>query len=388
MARGINLEFVADVAPFLRGTDDIGTALDDVVDSLDDVSTAARSTADDADRSLDDIGTSSKTTADDIEADFRRAFDEVSTKAKTTGTDVDTAMRTSTADAGTHVETFKGEATANFAEVASSFSGDMSSAVGGVQGLLGGLSAALPGIGAAAAGVGAIAVGAAAGIFTKAKEDRAKFAEQTKAVVADLFDSLIEGQGRVDKAAQTRALKEWLDQLSQEDINKVRAAAEELGVTIELVGRAKVGDPKALKAVSDALDNARRTRKAYQDQIKDGGEIEALNKLDEGYQAVNGQITTLEDQLGDTAGAMATATDKYNIQKDAVAGLGTELGKIPPTVTTGVVVDTDGATAALTSWLSHSPKSIDVEVNPVIDEWLWQTTMNKVRANANRYLSP
>jgi len=34
------------------------------------------------------------------------------------------------------------------------------------------------------------------------------------------------------------------------------------------------------------------------------------------------------------------------------------------------------------------PYKIDVTINPVVDNYLLQTALNKVRANAERYLQP
>jgi DNA-binding ferritin-like protein (Dps family) len=82
---GISIPFVADVRSFLKGTSDVEGALDDVIDSLDDVAQAGKDVERVIGDSMEDVERSTDDASDNLEKSFRDAFDKVERDARTSG---------------------------------------------------------------------------------------------------------------------------------------------------------------------------------------------------------------------------------------------------------------------------------------------------------------
>lgn len=143
MAKGISINFLADVKDFLKGTKNVEDELDDVADSLDDVAKEGEQ----ATEKLED------------------GFKELAKAAKKTGDDVGANMKDGYRKAGEGAQNFKEEATSTAKETAASFDGSAESItdafqevaanafVGfGTQGVIAGLAAA-GGMGLASAAI-------------------------------------------------------------------------------------------------------------------------------------------------------------------------------------------------------------------------------------------
>jgi len=251
----VSLAFVADVTGFLRGTKDVEDALDDVIESLDDVATQSRATSSTADASLDDISASSQAAAEALEADFRGAFDAVQADARSSSSSISTHVRTGTKDAGAATGEFKQEAKANLSEVASSFQGDFTSAADVVQGTLGGLVSsfgAAGAIGLAAAGVG---VGIARSLFQKSREEAAELKKASQEAIEAIAAAYVDAGGKITAASRKASLDRWFAD-NQKHIEGWRSAAADLGLPFETLVEASQGSADAITQVGGALAGA------------------------------------------------------------------------------------------------------------------------------------
>lgn len=392
MARGgISLSFVADVASFLKGTDDVRESLEDVVDSLSDVSDEARTTSSTTGTELDSIATEGKTAASDLETDFRRAFDQMDDDSRKAGDNVSRNVKRGTTDGIDSTAEFKQEAAANIAEAASSFEGDLTSAFDVVQSTMGGLTAALPVVGAAVTAAAAVGLGAIRGMYEKAAERRKQFKENTEKAIGELYQGLIDGQGKLDKAFMESKITEWIGSLTTEETDALTKSAERLGLTLADLAKAQAGDEVALKKYNDAVKAGAELQQTWaqaaieRSHIADGAvqvDEQALNTAKEYGDAV----TTVTTKLGDQSLALQAAKDKADAAQEAIKTLGETEEALPTTIEQDVSVDTSKADGDLKAW-QKVPRFVDINLNPVIDEWVVQNRINKVKAQADRLLS-
>ena len=258
---GINISFVSDVRSFIKGTDDIERAMDDVGDSLDDVSKDAKTAGDKIERSLSDAGKDAEKSSDKMEKSFRKDFDKVEDHAKDAGKTIGKESKEGFAKAGDASGDFKRETMANVSETASFFDGSMEGISDMVQGTMGGL-ADLPGVGLGIAGLAA-AGGAVAAMWTK-------HTEAIKAQVEGMFADMIEsGEDYLSQSyiqEQYWAIIQGADDaiLKQGELNKI---VETTGLTMSQVALAYAGDQDAVTHLQDVLngklaDQAALTREA------------------------------------------------------------------------------------------------------------------------------
>lgn len=392
MARGVNLEFIADVAPLLRGTADVEKALDDVVDSLGDVATEASTTSDKTTGELDAIGDQAKTSADDLERSFRESFNTVKRTSSTTSDDIARNVKRGTDDGISSTAEFKKEGLANLTETASSFQGDWSTAIDTVQGTLGGLTAALPIAGGAIAATAALGIGAVRNMYNKAAERRKAFKEATESAVSDLYDNLLENQGKLDRSFQESKIKEWIGSLSSEEVDKFSDAAATLGLTLGDLAKAQAGDEGAIRKLETALKSGKASQDAWNAaalEATDANGAYTERAFDATDQAnkFGDAIDTINGKLGDQGLALQTAKDKATAATDAIDTLGQTESALPTTIEQDVKVDTTKADGHLKTW-QQQPRFLDVKINPVVDEWLLQRTINKVKSQSERLLGP
>jgi hypothetical protein len=174
MAKGISINFLADVRDFLKGTKNVEDELDDVADSLDDVARDGEKATEKLEDGFKELAKASKKAGDDIE----KGLGEGTKKGAKQGE--------------TATEVYKKEAIANISEVTSSFTGSWESAADAVQGTLGGVVADLGPAGAAIGAAGALGVGVLTAALVKMEEDAKKAQER----IADLAIQMIDAGSR------------------------------------------------------------------------------------------------------------------------------------------------------------------------------------------------
>lgn len=285
----ISIALVSDVRSFLKGTGDVEGALDDVSDSLDDLTRDAHRKTDQIGDDLERVGDEGADAAKHLERKMRESFDDTRKAAKRATDDVADDTRRNMGRAGDAVGEFKSEAIQNVAETASSFDGSMDSIADMVQGTLGGL-AMLPGV-----GIGIAALGALGGAVLASWTGTAEGVEER---VQTMFDNMLEsGLNYLTESQIQEALKALYDDDGKMD--DVRRAAETLGLSVETVAAAYVTagtardtvQARALEAIAAeqaAIDtlraNVSNTSRAAQEAT--GHEIIAREAVIAGYQNV------------------------------------------------------------------------------------------------------
>jgi hypothetical protein len=184
----IKIPFIADVSKFLSGTRDLEESLDDVADSLDDISTAGAQVEARVGDNLDDTAKAADASAEKISKSFKTAFHEVEAAGRTSSRKVRDEVDDVGHKGSATLHEFSAEAKQNVAESLSSFTGSAESAVDAVQSTFGGLVSALGPAGLVGAAAIAAGIGLARGLFAKSQEAAEQFRER----VLNIFDELRE----------------------------------------------------------------------------------------------------------------------------------------------------------------------------------------------------
>jgi hypothetical protein len=281
MAKGISINFLADVKDFLRGTKNVEDELDDVADSLDDVA-------------KDGVKATGK---------LEEGFNDLRKKAKQTGDDIEKGIGTGTkkgtqqAEAATDV--YKKEAIANISEVTSSFNGSWESAADVVQGTLGGVVADLGPVGAALGAAGALGVGLLTAELVKAEEE----ANRAKERVRQLGLAIIESG---ESIATLEEINENIKLIvsdaddAPKKFKDIQREAENTGIDVNKLAAAYAGSAKALDAV---IKSAQDAYEAEQELVVINGESQkvisekeiALQGVIQSLIGVQKQATTAKD---------------------------------------------------------------------------------------------
>lgn len=293
MAKGISINFLADVRDFLKGTKDVEDGLDDVADSLDEV---ARD-GDQATEKLED------------------SFRDLAKAAKKSGDDVGTNMKDGFRKAGEGAQNFKEEALSTAKESAASFDGSAESIVDSFQEI-----AANAFVGFGAAGVVAgLAAAAGIGVVSKSILDAEENAKTAKARVEELGKAFIESGADV---AQVEAFNEALQGIvtNSEDavvkVDDLRKITEKYGDAVPSVSEfatAYAGNADAIEQVTEKLEAAIKAEKEKNYTTKTGAE--QSTKRQDAYQA---EIDKLEKVQEETELAA-------QIEKDWLASGGAEI---------------------------------------------------------------
>lgn len=330
---GISLDFASDVSSFLRGTSDVEDALGEVADALDDLedesSDAARRVRDDlesiakeadttADKSGDDleqIGKDADDAADKAKRSFKDAFDDIRDRSRKASNDVDDDFD----KAGEGAEDFKEEAASSGREAAASFSGEFDDITDLVQETAANAFAGFGPIGAAAGIAAAIGVGYITSELEKSKEK----AEELKELARTLGESLRE-TGRIELADQ---LEDWIYD-NADALDDLQTEAGNLGLTMDDMWAAYLGDPTALDRLNTAMSDG--AAEARENWSSGSGVLDSFN------QSLQDNATAAEmardaegayaDALGESAAAVEyaqEATETYNGSvQDALAEAG------------------------------------------------------------------
>ena len=305
-SKPVDIGIAADTRSFQKGIKSgVVEPLDDVVESLEDVSKAGDNAGDDLVDAMKDAQRATEKLADEHE----QLNDAIAKGSRTAFRKFDDASDDATKHASQDVDEFKKEAVANFSEVSSSFSGDMSSAIDLVQGTLGGLAGSIPGVGIALAGVGAVA-----GAVYSAWEASTAAAAQR---VQDMYDDMLE-------SGQKFLSKDYIQQQISLIVNGTDGAAismknlqrlaEDTGIATSDLLLAFSGD---LSTRNRVIDEAKASMVDYQGAIERAGEGTATAQ-DNATIAAGQLIAKLREQNSETAKAAGnvqaadTALSKLN----------------------------------------------------------------------------
>lgn len=273
MAKGISINFLADVRDFLKGTKNVEDELDDVADSLDDVAKEG----DQATEKLED------------------SFKELAKAAKKSGDDVGDGLKQGFKKAEDGAQNFKEEANSTAKESAASFDGSAESIIGSFQEIA---ANAFEGFGPAGA-IAGLALAAGIGIATAEFQKSEEAAKLAKERVAELGTAFIESGADV---AQVEAFKESLQGIitnaddatvKVDDLRKITKKYGDAVPSVAEFATAYAGNADAIELVTKKLEAAIEAEKDKEFRTKAGadasrekqgayqGEIDKLEKIQE-----------------------------------------------------------------------------------------------------------
>ena len=270
MAKGISINFLADVRDFLKGTKNVEDSLDDVADSLDDVV----KDGDQATEKLED------------------SFRELANAAKKSGDEVGDGLKQGFKKAEDGAGNFKDEANSTAKETAASFDGSAESIVGSFQEIA---ANAFEGFGPAGA-IAGLAVAAGIGLATAEFQKSEEAAKAAKERVRELGLAFIESGA---DTAQIEAFQEALQGIitNADDaavkVDDLRKFTDKYGKELPSVSQfatAYAGNADAIELVTEKLQDAIEAEKEKTFRTGEG----ALKSKDK-QSAYQGEIDKLEE---------------------------------------------------------------------------------------------
>ncbi len=370
--KDINIPITGDARDFVKTTKDVEGALDDVADSLDDMTRDTKRGADQAERAVDDLA--------DTFRDAQRRAKDLGDAGKDAGDDVKRGMER--AEDG--VEEFKDEANSTAREAAASFDGSAESIADMFQEVA---ANAFAGFGPAGA-IAGLAAAAGIGLAVAGFEQVNEASEESKERANEWADAYIESGGRVLDFDTTMAKTR---EILTGKFDEATKNADLWGVSIETAVAAMAGSQSAIDDVTKAVDEQSKAAaiaavKAQEMAEANGGTLlnltleeqkanaasDALNMLtgemDRGASQASIYSRMLVDQARATAGAteavdefgdtIITLPDGKQVYIDAETGQATDnvnaierkIYGIPDGSAT-VSVDTSTAQNTLDRWI-------------------------------------
>jgi hypothetical protein len=266
MAKGISINFLADVRDFLKGTKNVEDELDDVADSLDDVAREGEQ----ATEKLED------------------GFKELAKASKKAGDDIGDGFKKGTKEASEGLDDLQENSKSNAKEVAASFDGSVESIVDGFQGLA---AEAFEGFGVAGLIAGA-ALAAGIGLATAEFQRTEEEAQKARERIGELGLAMIEAgaQGERPLESVIEALQGIVSN-SDDAVKKfsdIQRAAKFVGNSAEDLAIAYAGQSDALEGQLDVLDDLITKEQEVTDaQAENGSRFAAVTQ---------GKVATLEKQ--------------------------------------------------------------------------------------------
>ena len=250
MAKGISINFLADVRDFLKGTKNVEDQLDDVADSL------------------DVVAKEGEQSTEKLEDGFR----ELAKAAKKSGDDIGDGMKKGFKEASEGADALSENTKSNAKEVAASFDGSIESIADGFQGLA---AEAFEGFGPAGLAAGAL-VAAGIGLATAEIQRNEEAAKLAKERTIEL------GQAFIESGAGVAGLESFNEQLKLiisnaddapkklEEIQKLAKDFPDLADDISTMAVAFAGNEDATKEMIKQLDEAAKAERAYADNVAEG----------------------------------------------------------------------------------------------------------------------
>ncbi len=337
---------------------------------------------------FEDLESEAEKAAKKVDRDLTEALDDAGDAASKTGKKMGDDLGDGTRRMSEGVKDFKDEATQNFSEVASSFSGDMDSAIDLVQGTLGGLASST-GLGAPLA-IGLAGLGALAGSFyTQWQENAEKTEERISAMYDDMLES---GQNFLSESYIQENLSEIVK--SEDRLNEATRLSNQLGIDRGTILRGLAGDQDAANAVMaegtdylskhnmelgfvrdqwnsstiphDVLETSDAIN-SFNDQIqRNGTEFERATAMTEAYNsAIEPSLETMQklrdaqDGLTESRTAFNEASDQTLVVTAEEESALLDLAQATQDVTTAQVANGESADSVRSSQLSLAQSFIN-----------------------------
>ena len=322
----IKIEFLAGIARFLRGTSDMGEALDDVADSLDDVARDAKKAGDKTGDAISDGAKDAEQGVERLGREFKEMADQARRSSDKAGDSLGRGIGSGTDAAKRDLAELKDEAVQNASETFSSFDGSMDSLVDGIQGTFGGIVSNMGAAGAVAGGALAIGIGYAvaqgqelADALNSAKERSAEIAGEILAADGDL--SKIQWAEKFNEwGLAIEDNREWWEVWQNEAKTAMEVASESadrFGISVKdlALGLSGTNADAAIRSISalrdqvDELEDARS--RAQQSTVREDLSMEIRGRTN--------LIAKLEAQSGVTEDAIRVSEQMASISAEMAA---------------------------------------------------------------------
>lgn len=357
-SNGLTINLNANVTEAVKGVSKVADSLDEVADTLHDLTRESDRTTGDLEDDLRKVQRASDKTSDVIKAKMADAYRSV---RKNSDDAADDAVRSQgrisekSAEVGDEVRQNLGEGIANAAR------GDFSSLSDTIGDTLGGITAGIGGIGTAAIGVvGAVGLGAILGVLQQGQEEANKLGER----LADAYRGAAEeGRAYLDQAAIIANAQDLMFNPDRKgEYQKVLDTQKVTGLELADLLKANAGDLDAMATVSDRLDEVRRK------WIAEGGEANvfeelfggnSLNKLKDYW---DGAATAAEGYEALAADSLRSTTRLLLDEIDAAAGATrqtNEFGQTLYTLPDGKEIVVDAKTGQATTDVNTFKGEVD-----------------------------
>jgi CheY-like chemotaxis protein len=315
--KGIQINFLANVRDFLRGTGDVDAAFERVSSSLDNLARDGDHAGDLLQNSLEAVARETN----DTQSSFRDLARGVEVSSRNAGRDFQQNIQRGATNARAAIKETKNEALQNASETFSSFDGTTQSFVDGIQGTFGGLVASLGAISPALIPIG-VAGGLAIGLISAGLQDADQNTEEFKADVADLIGQMLEagttGRRTFGQIADDVAKLAQESDDSKTNLKDLRDVAEQLKVPLRDVVYAYEQGGDALDTLiskSDDLSAASQKNLDLSIERANAGGYEAATALQAAERqtaalnTVNNTLTVQKEKLDAAAEASQLAAD-------------------------------------------------------------------------------
>ena len=270
--RDLVSRFLADVAGFVRGTDQVADALDDTA------------------RNLDDVARQGDDTSRKLARAYDRAGDEMRRSMRDSSRDVKTDLKDTGKEAGQEFANNLGQSLS---------SGDASRVVqDSVGGLIGSLAFAGP-IGAAVAAAGAVALGFWNAFSQKTEEQ----AQRVRDAAATVYQGLIDEGADFAKQYAADVVRQFFDPSTVDALrDNAKAAADAIGTNL---GQVLAGGQDSIAAYADkAGERITALQDVARKQPLTGAQADELQRL--------GDIVAYLDTIRSGWDKATKAVDGYN----------------------------------------------------------------------------
>lgn len=305
MAKGISINFLADVRNFLLGAKNVEDELDDVADSLDDVAKEGEQSTEKLQDSFRDLAKATKKAGDDVGDNMRHGFKKAEDGA----------------------QEFRDEANSTAKEAAASFDGSAESIIDAFQEIA---ANAFAGFGAAGA-IAGLAAAAGIGVVSKSILDAEEQANVAKQRIEELGAAMIEAGD-----SSERPLQSVVDQLqaivsnSDDAVKKfkdIERASKFVGTSAEDLALAYAGQSDALEGqlevIQDLID---KEQEQVDKQAEHGSRFGAIGEAKVG--TLKQQQEELKKVQEETEAAaaieeayLASGGAEAQAKADAIAGI-------------------------------------------------------------------
>lgn len=315
-----DIKFMADVSAFIKGTDNVAEALDDISDDLKDVAKVSDKALDSVEKDLEGVTKESQ----DMDRKVSKAFKNMADEARESGKKTGKSFTDGTDKAKSGLDDLKDESASTAKEAAASF-GSIEDGLGALQEVA---ANAFVGFGPAGMAAGLVAA-AGIGLAISSLQDHADKINENKEKMLELAQTIRDNGGVLTEADYIKNMedygyaiqdtKEWFEIFQEDAISgfeKIKKIADDTGKSTQDIFKGGFGD---LKSSKSELRDVEKQLQALKDKS------EALYNMDGSIaDPVDTQTkTSLEEYkklIENNIRAQEQAVDQEKTRKQAIQG--------------------------------------------------------------------